>query len=137
MAYAHPGSVMRRRQPDRRPDRCGATPFQYRAGADVAGVNKPPAWRPAMVYRSEYKYRREESVKDLRMWLVTTWLSEQRKGPLVSLATWPNALRDALWLHFIDNASAECALVKGSASVHSGDVIVGAQKKATCVAWAD
>jgi len=33
-------------------------------------------------------------------------------------------LRDTLWIHYIDNAAAQSALVKGSSSVMSGDVIV-------------
>ena len=34
-------------------------------------------------------------------------------------------MRDALWLHFIDNSGALAALVRGSSSVTSGDAIVG------------
>ena len=39
--------------------------------------------------------------------------------------TFPNYVKDALWLHFIDNVAAEYALVKGSSSIRSGDVVVG------------
>ena len=46
-------------------------------------------------------------------------------GPLVVLATWPRLLQGCLWIHFLDNAAAQAAYVKGSSSVHSGDVIVG------------
>ena len=46
-------------------------------------------------------------------------------GPLVILATWPGLLRGALWIHFIDNVAAQAALIKGSSSVMSGDIIVG------------
>ena len=47
-------------------------------------------------------------------------------GPLVVLATWPRLMQGRRWIHFIDNAGAQCAYVKGSSSVHSGDLIVGA-----------
>ena len=46
-------------------------------------------------------------------------------GPLVVLATWPRLMQGRRWIHFIDNAGAQCAYVKGSSSVHSGDLIVG------------
>ena len=46
-------------------------------------------------------------------------------GPLAVLATWPNLLRDCLWIHFIDNVAALSALVNGSSSVSSGDVVIG------------
>ena len=46
-------------------------------------------------------------------------------GPLAILCTFPNYVKDALWLHFIDNVAAEYALVKGSSSIRSGDVVVG------------
>ena len=46
-------------------------------------------------------------------------------GPLVALATWPELLHGCLWIHFIDNAAAQSALIKGSSSVMSGDLIVG------------
>ena len=46
-------------------------------------------------------------------------------GPLIILATWPRLMRECLWLHFIDNSAAQAALVKGSSSVLSGDLIVG------------
>ena len=46
-------------------------------------------------------------------------------GPLVVLATWPRLLQGCLWIHFLDNAAAQAAYVKGSSSVHSGDMLVG------------
>ena len=46
-------------------------------------------------------------------------------GPLAVLATWPELLRDCLWIHFIGNAAALSALVNGSSSVSSGDVVIG------------
>ena len=46
-------------------------------------------------------------------------------GPLVVLATWPRLLQGCLWIHFLDNAAAQAAYVKGSSSVHSGDLLVG------------
>ena len=46
-------------------------------------------------------------------------------GPLAILETWPNIVKSSLWLHFIDNSAAQHALIRGSSSVRSGDVIVG------------
>merc|ERR1712023_144171 len=46
-------------------------------------------------------------------------------GPLLVLHNWPWLLRDALWIHFIDNNGALGALVRGSASVHEQDLIIG------------
>ena len=46
-------------------------------------------------------------------------------GPLLILHNWPWLVRDALWIHFIDNNGALGALVKGSASVHEQDLIIG------------
>ena len=37
----------------------------------------------------------------------------------------PEQLRGALWIHFIDNAAGLASLVRGSSSVTNGDVIVG------------
>ena len=46
-------------------------------------------------------------------------------GPVMVLHLWPQLLKRALWIHFIDNSAAQASLVKGSSSVQSGDVIVG------------
>ena len=46
-------------------------------------------------------------------------------GPLAILATWGEMLVQELWLHFIDNAAAQQALVKGSSSTWAGDYISG------------
>ena len=46
-------------------------------------------------------------------------------GPLLILHNWPWLVRDALWIHFIDNNGALGALVKGSSSVHQQDLIMG------------
>ena len=47
-------------------------------------------------------------------------------GPLLILHNWPWLVKDALWIHFIDNNGALGALVKGSASVHEHDLVIGA-----------
>ena len=47
-------------------------------------------------------------------------------GPLLVLAHWGHLMEGANWVHFIDNAAAQCAITRGSSSVHSGDVITGA-----------
>ena len=39
-------------------------------------------------------------------------------GPLLALSTWPD-LRNGLWLHFVDNTSAQGSLIKGSSSVRA------------------
>ena len=46
-------------------------------------------------------------------------------GPLLILSTWPELLRNSLWLHFIDNNGALSCLVKGSSSVMGTDCVVG------------
>ena len=46
-------------------------------------------------------------------------------GPLLILHNWPWLLKDALWIHFIDNNGALGALVNGSSSVMSQEVIIG------------
>jgi len=46
-------------------------------------------------------------------------------GPLLVLHNFPEQLRGALWIHFIDNAAGLASLVRGSSSVTNGDVIVG------------
>ena len=74
------------RHSERQPALFGAAPFQYRAGTDVADINKPPAWEPEMAYNREYQYNLEEWIRDLRRWLAATKLAPQRQGPLVSLA---------------------------------------------------
>jgi len=47
-------------------------------------------------------------------------------GPLLILHNWPWLVRDALWIHFIDNNGALGSLVKGSSSVHQQDLVIGA-----------
>ena len=46
-------------------------------------------------------------------------------GPLLILHNWPWLLRNALWIHFIDNNGALGALVNGSSSVESQEIITG------------
>jgi len=46
-------------------------------------------------------------------------------GPLLVLSTWPEVLRNSLWLHFIDNNGALSCLVKGSSSCLGTDTLVG------------
>ena len=46
-------------------------------------------------------------------------------GPLLLLYTFPNALKNALWIHFIDNEAGQHALIKGSSSIESGDEVIG------------
>ena len=47
-------------------------------------------------------------------------------GPLLILHNWGSIMKNALWLHFIDNSCALGSLVKGSSSVTQQDRIVGA-----------
>ena len=46
-------------------------------------------------------------------------------GPLVLLLSFPKALRDCLWTHYIDNSAAEASLVRGASSSDLGNHIVG------------
>ena len=46
-------------------------------------------------------------------------------GPLLILHNWGWLLRDALWIHFIDNNGALGSLVNGSSSVDQQDIIIG------------
>ena len=46
-------------------------------------------------------------------------------APLLILHNWPELLREALWIHFIDNNSALGSLVKGSSSVLQQDLVIG------------
>ncbi len=47
-------------------------------------------------------------------------------GPIVALTTWPQYLHTCAWMHWIDNAAAQAALVNGSSSILSGDLVAGA-----------
>ena len=47
-------------------------------------------------------------------------------APLAILETFPKIVNGSLWLHFIDNVASQHSLIKGSLSVSSGDVVVGA-----------
>ena len=47
-------------------------------------------------------------------------------GPLLILVAWGSLMEGAVWTHYIDNNAALAALVRGSSSVMSGDIIVGA-----------
>ena len=46
-------------------------------------------------------------------------------GPALVVHNWPHLLEGRLWVHFIDNDNALCALIKGGSSVHSADCIAG------------
>ena len=46
-------------------------------------------------------------------------------GPALILSNWGEDLREALWIHFIDNSAGQGALVRGSSSVHEADLLVG------------
>ena len=46
-------------------------------------------------------------------------------GPLLLLIAFPKVFRNALWLHFIDNTSAESSLISGSSRLDLADHIVG------------
>ena len=46
-------------------------------------------------------------------------------GSLLALRNWFWLVKDALWIHFIDNNGALGALVNGSSSVEEQDIIVG------------
>ena len=46
-------------------------------------------------------------------------------GPLLLLFTFPKAMRRALWVHYVDNESAEACLVSGSSALEAADHITG------------
>jgi hypothetical protein len=46
-------------------------------------------------------------------------------GPLLILEAFPKLVKDALWIHFIDNSGSEASLVSGSSSIDAGDHVVG------------
>ena len=46
-------------------------------------------------------------------------------APLMILCTFPKVMRNAMWLHFIDNVGGERALVRGASTQQSADHIVG------------
>ena len=46
-------------------------------------------------------------------------------GPLLLLVAFPRLMRNALWLHFIDNTSAEASLISGSSALEAADHIAG------------
>ena len=62
-------------------------------------------------------------------------------GPLLVLHNFSEVLADSLWLHFVDNAAALSALVRGGSSVDSGDLITGLTWSyivgVGCYAWFD
>ncbi len=47
-------------------------------------------------------------------------------GPIVALTTWPDHLHSCAWMHWVDNAAAQSALINGSSIIFSGDLVVGA-----------
>ena len=49
-------------------------------------------------------------------------------GPLVLLTTFPKIMRNALWIHYIDNTAAEASLIRGSSSLATSNNIV-------CLTW--
>ena len=46
-------------------------------------------------------------------------------GPLIALLEWPQLLANRPWIHFIDNAGAQQALIRGSSNSLNGDIIAG------------
>ena len=46
-------------------------------------------------------------------------------GPLVLMTAFPKLMRDALWVHLIDNSAAEAALISGSSARDAADHISG------------
>ena len=53
-------------------------------------------------------------------------------GPLLLLSVFPRVMRNALWIHYIDNTAAESSLIRGSSRLDSASCIVGATWEA-CV----
>ena len=64
----------------------GANALQYRQGTAVANADTPPTWAPEMASEGAFPYTLSEWQRDVGRWLRATKASEQRVGPLLSLA---------------------------------------------------
>ena len=99
----------------------------YSDGEGTGGVGCA-IWAPGGVIEGGYM-RTPHCVRAL--WTRQTEICEEHFdileveaiGPVIVLETWPHLVQGRLWLHFIDNANALSALVKGGSSVHSADCI--------------
>ena len=45
-------------------------------------------------------------------------------GPLLTLVAFPRLMRDALWIHFIDNTAAQASLISGSSAIDAAEHVV-------------
>jgi hypothetical protein len=46
-------------------------------------------------------------------------------GPILLLCTFSRLMRNALWIHYVDNESAEASLISGTSALPAADHIVG------------
>ena len=74
----------------------------------------------------------EVPLKLRKMWAAMAGISDYKDiylveaiGPLLLLFTFPKVMRNALWIHYVDNESAEASLVKGSSALEAADHIAG------------
>jgi len=56
-------------------------------------------------------------------------------GPLLLLCTCPRLMRNALWIHHVDNESAESSLISGTSALPAADHIVGLTMGDLCSAF--
>ena len=95
----------------------GVALWHYSLQKPVAAYLKVPR-----VIRLLWAKAKETAVESERL---NDIFSIEAVGPLVVLNCFGHLLRDELWLHFIDNVGAQMCLVKGSASVHARDSVIG------------
>ena len=71
---------------ERQPHIYGAKPLHYRQGVGVANGEQPPTWSAELAVNPDYPYTLEEYRRDVRRWCGATKVTEERQGPLLSLA---------------------------------------------------
>ena len=71
---------------ERQPHIYGANPLQYRQGTAVATGKTPPTWAPEWAIGRDYQYTLSEWERDIGRWQAATEVTQERQGPLLSLA---------------------------------------------------
>ena len=74
----------------------------------------------------------EAPIEMRKMWVTMAGVNNYKDiflveaiGPILLLCTFPRVMRSALWIHYIDNESAESSLISGTSALPSADHIVG------------
>ena len=68
-----------------------------------------PPWRPRVVQAEVPQHWREEWLRGR----TGDIMEVEAAAPLLGLCAWPT-LKEGLWIHFVDNTSAEASMIKGS-----------------------